>query len=185
MTNIQSIPLTLDDYFILADQIDDPTEFIHGEMIVMIRPTPAHQVISGLVFVFLWFCIRRIGGIAFQDVDVVLDDQNNVTPDLVYLKPDNTRCNVGEKRLYGVPDLAIEILSASTAKRDRDEKYHLYEQFGVTEYWLIDPANRYIEIFVLTDGVYKRLGVFAPKDTFISPTLGQVADVSALLSELG
>lgn len=184
MTHIHTIPPTLDDYFILAEQINEPIEFIHGQMIIMTRPTPTHQVISGLVFVFLWFCIRKIGGRAFQDVDVVLDEQNSVAPDLVYLKADNTRCDIGEKWLYGVPDLVIEVLSASTAKRDRDEKYRLYEQVGVTEYWLIDPANQYIEIFVLTDGVYKRFGVFAPKDTFISPTLGQVADVSTLLSEL-
>ncbi len=183
MNTIQTTSLTLEDYFILADQIDDPTEFIHGEMIVMTRPTPAHQVISGLVFVFLWFCIRKIGGKAFLDVEVVFDEQNSIAPDVVYLKPDNTRCEIGEKRLYGVPDLVVEILSASTGKRDRDEKYHLYEQFGVTEYWLIDPANQYIEIFVLTDGIYKRFGVFAPKDNFTSSVLGQVADVSALLSE--
>lgn len=183
MTNIQTPTLTLEDYFILADQTDDPTELIHGEMIIMTRPTPAHQMISGLVFVFLWFCIRKIGGKAYQDVEVVLDEHNSIAPDVVYIAKGNTRCQITEKRLYGVPDLVVEILSASTGKRDRDEKYHLYEQFGASEYWLIDPANQYIEIFIQGDGGFKRFGVFAPDDTFTSPLLGQSVDVTGLFHE--
>jgi Uma2 family endonuclease len=140
-------------------------------------------MISGLIFVFLWFCIQKIGGKAYQDVEVVFDDENSVAPDVVYIAKNNTRCQITDKRLYGIPDLAIEILSASTGKRDRGEKYHLYEKYGVAEYWLIDPANQYVEVFIYNDGVYQRLGVFAPEDAFISPLLGQSVDVSALLRD--
>lgn len=184
MTNIQLSPLTLEDYFILADQTDDQTEFINGEMIVMTRPTPAHQMISGLIFVFLWFCIRKIGGKAYQDVEMVFDDENSVAPDVVYIAKNNPRCQITDKWLYGVPDLAVEILSASTGKRDKGEKYHLYEKYGVAEYWLIDPANQYVEVFIHVDSAYRRLGVFAPDDTFSSPVLGQSVDVAAILREV-
>lgn len=48
----------------------------------------------------------------------------------------------------GAPDMLIEILSPSTAKKDMDEKYHLYEKHGVKEYWVVDPGSEYIRIFI-------------------------------------
>jgi len=58
-----------------------------------------------------------------------------------------------EKGCLGAPDLIIEILSPSTAKKDMHEKFHLYEKNGVNEYWIVDPGNKYIRIFhLLTEG---------------------------------
>ena len=53
----------------------------------------------------------------------------------------------------GVPKFIVETLSPSTAKRDRTEKKHAYEQSGVEEYWIIAP-NGYMEIYYLKDGKY-------------------------------
>jgi len=46
-----------------------------------------------------------------------------------------------------VPDLVVEVLSPSTARRDRVEKKKIYEQCGVDEYWLVDPRRREVSIF--------------------------------------
>ncbi|WP_457566173.1 Uma2 family endonuclease [Caldithrix abyssi] len=53
--------------------------------------------------------------------------------------------------MKGAPDLIIEILSPSSAYYDLVEKKELYEQFGVKEYWIVDPKKQRIEVFVLKD----------------------------------
>lgn len=53
-----------------------------------------------------------------------------------------------------VPNLAVEILSRSTARRDRTEKKEIYEQCGVDEYWIVDPDRRAVTVFRLEDGRY-------------------------------
>jgi Uma2 family endonuclease len=58
-----------------------------------------------------------------------------------------------EKGCLGAPDLVIEILSPSTSKKDLNEKFQLYEKHGVKEYWIVDPGNKYIQVFhLLTEG---------------------------------
>jgi Uma2 family endonuclease len=50
--------------------------------------------------------------------------------------------------------LVVEILSPGSVRRDRYEKPGLYAQFGVREYWIIDQANRSVEIRALGEGRY-------------------------------
>lgn len=85
-------------------------------------------------------------------LDVVLSDLTVVQPDLVVLC-DATKVKSG--RVYGAPDLVVEALSPSSAARDRKHKRRLYEVAGVPQYLLIDPANRFVESYLLgEDGRY-------------------------------
>ncbi|MDR2183012.1 MAG: Uma2 family endonuclease, partial [Clostridiales bacterium] len=74
-----------------------------------------------------------------------------VQPDLVVVcdpsKLDKRGCN-------GAPDVVIEILSPSTAGLDMGIKQRKYQDAGVLEYWIADPANRIIQMFTLKDGLY-------------------------------
>jgi Uma2 family endonuclease len=54
-----------------------------------------------------------------------------------------------------VPDLTLEVISESSWRRDRIEKKALYEQYGVKEYWLVDPDSRTIEVFALVKGAFR------------------------------
>ncbi len=82
-----------------------------------------------------------------QDTD---DISTVVQPDLSVI------CNpvkLIDKGCYGAPDLIIEILSPSTSKKDLNEKFQLYEKNGVKEYWVVDPGNKFIQVFhLLTEG---------------------------------
>jgi Uma2 family endonuclease len=70
-----------------------------------------------------------------------------------------------DKGCKGSPDLIIEILSPSTGKIDRWVKYKLYERAGVKEYWLVEPTNSTIEVFILNqDGHFELNGVFGKED---------------------
>ena len=64
----------------------------------------------------------------------------------------------------GAPDLIIEILSDSTAKKDYNEKFNLYEENEVKEYWIVNPATQTIEVFSLIDGSFISLGLFNEKE---------------------
>ncbi len=84
--------------------------------------------------------------------------------------------------LRGAPDLVIEVLSPGTARRDKKDKFSLYEKHGVREYWIIDPSEKLLEVWQLRDGRFSRLDVFGPGDPFTSLLLGPI-DVKALLPE--
>jgi len=60
-----------------------------------------------------------------------------------------------DRGCIGAPDLIIEVQSPSTAKRDLDEKFHLYEQAGVGEYWVVFPKDKAVTVYLLQpDGRY-------------------------------
>ncbi len=55
----------------------------------------------------------------------------------------------------GFPDFVLEILSPSTSKRDHREKFSLYEEYAVPEYWIVDPFNKCIIRNLLKNGKYE------------------------------
>lgn len=147
-----------------------PTQLIEGEIIVSPAPIPTHQII----------CLRlgrRIedlmpNGLVFiAPIDLYLDEENMPQPDILWVA-ENGRCKVTEKRLEGAPELIVEILSPSTARIDRREKFLLYQRHGVTEYWLADPIARFVEVYVLTEGHYIQQGIYDADETFTSAVLG-------------
>jgi Uma2 family endonuclease len=57
-----------------------------------------------------------------------------------------------ERGIEGPPDLVVEVLSPSTAARDRGIKLERYRHFGVPEYWLVDPEENTIDVWTLAQG---------------------------------
>lgn len=146
-----------------------PTELIDGELIVSPAPIPEHQNASIELIVLLRGLIPN-GKLYHAPIDVYFDEANTVQPDIVWVA-EGGLCFIGDKRLEGAPDLVIEILSPSTARRDKNKKFLLYEKHGVREYWLVDPLAQYVEVWRLEDGKFAPKGVFGPGDTFISAVL--------------
>lgn len=81
-------------------------------------------------------------------IDVILSDITVVQPDLIVVCDPSI---VVDGRVRGAPDLVVEVLSPSTAAKDRKHKRRLYEAAGVPQYLLIDPANRFVESYLLGD----------------------------------
>jgi Uma2 family endonuclease len=97
---------------------------------------------------------------------------------VLYLTPD-TACQIDDKRLTGAPDLVVEVLSPSTAKFDRQEKYQAYEANGVREYWIADPVHHVLEVWTRDGDHFARQGVYAGEDSFTSQALGETVSVQA------
>jgi|SRR5690625_302833 len=147
-------------------------ELIDGELFNM-SPAPSRQhqrVLRELTTAFSTFLQGAECEVYFAPFDVRLFAENKsndyitnvVQPDLTVVcdkdKLDDQGCN-------GPPDLIIEVLSQSSIKIDRWDKYKLYEKAGVQEYWLVDPINQAVEVHYLDGTHYEFQGVFTEEDT--------------------
>jgi len=132
-------------------------EIIDGRHFVNPAPSPYHQLVSGGLQHQLWTLIRDRGrGIVLDaPIDVHLGPGSVVQPDLVVLRP-RSRCIIGDKKLTGVPDLLIEILSPSNRSNDLIRKKRLYAQHGVREYWIVDGDAETVTRFWLRNRRFAR-----------------------------
>ncbi len=99
-------------------------------------------------------------------LDVRLDakgkkSKNVVQPDLLVVCDPNKI----QDKIEGAPDLVIEILSKSNKQHDKFDKYHLYQKYGVREYWIIDIEEGLVWVCILNnDNVYTLPKVYKIKD---------------------
>jgi len=133
-------------------------ELSEGRLIITPAPTTEHQEISSRLHLLIgnFVLSNNLGKVCYSPLDVRLWPGTIRQPDIVFLSNEH-RDRITE-RYWGVPDLVMEILSESTEKQDRTEKFYEYEKAGVLEYWIVDPSVQTIEVFVLDQGAYKLLG---------------------------
>ena len=132
-----------------------PMELWDGEIIMSPTPIPNHQrLVFNLATLFRNFVNeRKLGEVFLSPLDVVLSQHRVVQPDVFFIS--KARLNLVTDRVRCAPDLAVEVISEGSWKRDRVEKKDLYEQHGVREYWIVDPEARTIEVFALERGAFK------------------------------
>jgi Uma2 family endonuclease len=92
----------------------------------------------------------QLGLVCVSPIDVILDRDRAlvVQPDLVFIS--QARAHIVRDRIWGAPDLVVEVLSPRTARRDRTIKLGWYRRYGVRECWLVDARARRIEVVDLT-----------------------------------
>ena len=171
------------DYYQLSDYEEhDFIQLIDGEVVVSMPPILKHQAIVRELLLLLGLIARNTGGTAFTaPTEVYLDVHNVYEPDVLYLTPD-TDCRMEEKRIVGAPELVVEVLSPSTAKYDRQEKYEAYQQYGVSEYWIVDPVHEVVEVWQLEGKRFNRVGAFADNDVFESRPLAVMVNVKDIFN---
>ncbi len=159
---------TYEDYAALPDD-GRRYEIVNGVLVMAPAPTPEHQDIVGEIYVALraYVKLAGLGRVFMGPLDVQLSPENTFQPDLVVLLNAHLE-RVAEKKISGAPDLAVEIASPSTAAYDRLTKYEKYAQAGITEYWIVKPTRRTVEVLVLENGEYRSLGVFSEQATLPS-----------------
>jgi len=126
-------------------------EILDGEIVLMApSPTIKHNsVINNICTIFNSYLKGKKCRVFSDNLDVYLDEKNIVQPDVkIVCNPDILK----ERRIEGAPDLVVEVLSPSTAKKDKGYKKDLYERFGVKEYWIVEISNCSIEVYLLKDG---------------------------------
>ena len=126
MRSVRAV-LTYADYAALPDD-GRRYEILAGELAVTHeRPGRRHQEIVGELFSALHGHVkaRGLGQVFVSPFDVILDDTSVVQPDIVYVAIDRLAI-VSERGVEGAPSLAVEVVSPSTRRRDRDAKRELY-----------------------------------------------------------
>lgn len=138
------------DYEDLSHAPDDGLryELLDGEVHVTPSPRPRHQRVSRRLQRVLeaYFEERELGEVFNAPVDVLLGEHDVVVPDLVVV---SDPAQVTDRAIEGAPLLLVEILSPTTARRDRSIKSHRYAEFGVPHYWIADPAKHTLECYRL------------------------------------
>jgi Uma2 family endonuclease len=162
---------TVEEFWSLPESVL-PVEYVNGEIIMAPTPTVRHQTLVLEIAVALRAFVRQhgLGKIFISPLDVLLPTGEVVQPDVFLLAPKQAALAVEEKRVYGVPPFAVEILSPGTAGHDMITKRELYEKNGVREYWIVDARTRGIAQLVLRKKRYavRELG---EADTVTSPVL--------------
>jgi Uma2 family endonuclease len=151
---------TYTDYLQLPD--DQRYEVIGGRLFMTPAPKGRHQTVVSRIAAILWHFVigAGLGKVMVAPYDVLLSEHDVVQPDILFISKERLSMYDEEGPLRGAPDLVIEVLSPSTAQRDRVEKRALYARSGVRVYWLVDPEDRSITriSFPTEDEITYRLG---------------------------
>jgi Uma2 family endonuclease len=121
-------------------------ELVRGELFVTPPPSVAHQEIVAVLADLLQPYVAKhgLGRLHFPRSVVRVGTDSEVEPDLMVRPiPDRTPASWNDVPL---PILVIEVMSATTRRRDRVEKRALYVDAGVPEYWIVDREHRTIRV---------------------------------------
>ena len=159
----------LTDLYALPDET--PAELIDGEIYVTPSPSLTHQrVVMRLSRVLATYAENRPDReVLAVPFDVHLPTGDVVQPDVVCVQAGSP--SLREDGFHGAPDLAIEVLSQAHPLRDRVVTRDLYVRSGVPEYWIVDPAERAIEVFRLEGHAYLSAGYITGDGAFRTPFL--------------
>jgi Uma2 family endonuclease len=171
----------------LTWQLGEWVELLRGKLTRRMSPAPAdlHQAIVGELHLLIGNYLHRKPckvRVAPYDVRLFTNGPNAadstittvVQPDICVIcdpiKIDKRGCN-------GAPDWIIEVLSPGTFSRDTRDKFDLYEEAGVGEYWLVAPAEQSITAYVLdpATGRYRLSGEYGEPGPISSHTLPELA----------
>ena len=134
-------------------------ELVNGEVAVSPSPMPRHSHVEKyLARILLNHIIEHDLGLLLGDTDTIFGEHDVRRPDLIYFTKEREHLVSEDHAIEGMPDLCVEILSPSSVKIDREDKFEQYAESGVRYYWIVDPPARAIEGFELIRGEYKPTG---------------------------
>lgn len=131
-----------------------PQELVYGYVRGAAAPTPKHQWAVGELFFHLRTHLSRhgTGRVWMAPIDVVLDEDASlvVQPDLVVVS--NERRHIVTDRVWGAPDIAIEVLSPTLRLGEVGERLAWFARYGVRECWFVNQPYGEIEVVTFADG---------------------------------
>lgn len=148
---------TVEDYRGLPDE--QRVELIDGVFYDMAAPTVLHQRICGEIYRQISNFIMELDGdclplIAPVDIQLDCDERTMLQPDIAVLcKRERAR----KWGVYGSPDFVLEVVSPSTRKKDCIKKLAKYMEASVQEYWILDPHQRKLLVYVFEEDCYPKI----------------------------
>jgi len=149
------IVLTYDDYVELPND-GKRYEILEGELAVTPAPTLKHQISSANIFKIMSRHVddNQLGIVLYAPIDLILESTSVLQPDLLFVS--QARRNIlTDKGIVGAPDLVVEILSPTTTRNDRVTKAQIYARHRVPAYWIVDPDQETVEVYLLNVDSYR------------------------------
>jgi len=140
MVTRETTRFTRDDYMLLPEGF--PAQLIEGELVREPAPTFDHQQTVGKLYLLLCAQVGDERRVVLSPIDVFVDRHNVLQPDVLVLEAPLPR-DVPE---IGIPLIVFEVLSPSTAHRDRRQNRRIYLEAGVREVWIVDPRTETITV---------------------------------------
>lgn len=172
MTTLSATPTIIERRWTIAEYLRLPEgppyyEFEDGELIEMVRPRGRHQKLIGKLFATLdEFTRREKIGEVWPEVAVLLTPRHVYVPDLSFLLTENLGRFADDVAIQGPPDLVVEVISPSTASRDKAQKLRVYHAAGVPWYWLVETESLLITEYRHTPDGYLVNQIVPPDEPF-------------------
>lgn len=167
----------------LTWMFQDRLELFRGKIFKM-SPAPSmyHQIVAGNVHGIMWSIFKNHPcKLFFAPFDVRLLDSKKSKKDedvFTVVQPDLcVVCDLSKldsRGAIGAPDLIVEILSPGNSKKEMTYKFDLYQEAGVLEYWMINPADKTMLIYVLKNGIFEGQKPLIEESTINSPLFPQL-----------
>jgi len=160
-------------------------EIIDGELYMSKQPHANHQDVCAEILGELRDWNKKKGlGKAYFAPGLILAEDDDVAPDVVWVS--NERLGTALKsdgKFHDTPELVVEVLSRGSVneRRDCDAKLQLYSRRGVSEYWIVNWQERWIEVYRQDQAQLRLVNRLVESDTLESPLLpGFACSVAAL-----
>lgn len=166
-----------------ADYLTWPSEerweLINGEVWDMSpAPSSKHQRIATILISEIFFHLKGKSCQVFAapfDVRFVKDENQQDQDIFITVQPDLTvicdKSKIDEKGCLGSPDFIVEILSPSTGYKDETQKLTVYEEYGVREYWIVNPERETIQVFLHNGQDFDKPAYYKGEDLITSSVL--------------
>lgn len=159
----QEKPITIEEFYRIKEQSSEILEYIDGLIYMSPSPSTKHQRISGRLYAKLFNLLEGKECEVFSAPYDIQLHSNNIKNDKVVTPDISVICDkegIEENKYIGVPTIIIEIVSPSNQANDLVIKLNLYMNYGVKEYWIINPILNTIEVYNLdNNGFYVKWAV--------------------------
>jgi Uma2 family endonuclease len=155
MSELLKRPETMVDVYRLLPE-GTPIQVIDNEFYMSPAPNFTHfNTVDGIIDALKKAVVTKNSGrVIFAPVDVFLGDKNAIQPDIFYIDNDNSHI-ISENGIYGAPDIIIEVLSPGNQNADLVKKKMVYEEFGVKEYFIVNPDDQHVITYWLDNEKYQ------------------------------
>lgn len=183
MISTQARPITRHEYALIPFGAPN-YQLIEGDLITAPSPGTFHQTIASKLnrLIGNFLDTHLLGRVFIAPLDVHLSDLNVYQPDVFFIRQANLAI-VAEHGIEGAPDLVIEILSKTTEKYDLGLKRTVYARTGVEELWIIDPAQRTLALYRLSENGDTPVATYRAEQAFTSALLaGLTLELSVIFA---
>ncbi|MEK7395855.1 MAG: Uma2 family endonuclease [Candidatus Poribacteria bacterium] len=162
-----------------SDYLDLPEtnhyiELSEGRLEIPEMPGTTHQkVVFRLAKIIDGYVSEKaLGEIGVAPLPVRLWEGKFREPDIIFMS--SSHADRITESMWGIPDLVVEVISKSTAQTDRERKFLEYAKAGISEYWIVDPIRKIIDVYILNNGIYELSGRWGTDEIAKSAILSEL-----------